>query len=259
MPDLYPDILRAPAVTFKADRDLARVQSNQYVAFPRPYRGKQGLLLIGKEQRPVIIDETQINYPQILPIRLDREAIQGTWIFAISIYTTEGIILLEDCIVADSQQIRSTKTFKERFGFLQKFADTIWYQDQRFQLNWQIKLADIVSLIDIRIAAAVAQQSGGCLCLMPESPTFRMLKVIPQPISYPIIHGGPSEYTCSSVEGKPDVYDITNAAGKELGRASIQTLSISLALQQKRVTGQPMRVLAEWNADFESYVVTSVL
>jgi hypothetical protein len=44
-----------------------------------------------------------------------------------------------------------------------------------------------------------------------------------------------------------------------VGRASIQTLSISQALQQKRATGESMRVLAEWNEDFESHVVTSVL
>jgi len=44
-----------------------------------------------------------------------------------------------------------------------------------------------------------------------------------------------------------------------VGRASIQTLSISQTLQHKVSTGQPMRVLAEWNADFESFVVISVL
>ena len=61
------------------------------------------------------------------------------------------------------------------------------------------------------------------------------------------------------VIGKPDLYELVNADGKELGRAAIQTLSISQALQLKRSTGEPLRVMAEWNDDFESYVVTSVL
>ena len=259
IPDYYPDILRAPAVTFKADRDIIRVQSNTYVAFARPYRGKQGLLILGSDKRPIIIDETQTQSPQVLPMRLDREAIQGTWIFAITIYTAEGIIQIEDCIVADSHQIRSTKTFNERFSLIQKFSDTIWFQDLRFQLNWQIKVATIYPLSDIRGAVAQSEKCGGCLCLMPDLPSLRLIKVLPQAIVVPTAVGGPSEYICCAVEGKPDVYDIKNGEGKNLGRASIQTLSISLALQQKYATGMPLRVMAEWNEEFESYIVTSVL
>jgi hypothetical protein len=178
IPDSYPDIMRAPAVTYKAERDLARVQTNTYVAFVRPYRGKQGLLLIGKQERPVIIDESETDRPQILPMRLDREAIQGTWIFAITLYKTEGLLQIEDCIVADGQQIRSTKSFKERFAILQKFTDTIWCQDQRFQLNWQIQIAHIYSLESVRHAATEA--TSGCLCLMPDLASLRLIKVIPQ-------------------------------------------------------------------------------
>ena len=84
IPDYYPDIMRAPAVTYKAERDDTRLKSNKYVVFSRPYRSKQGLLIIGKDQRPIIIDESQPDNPHILPMRLDREAIQGTWIFSIS-------------------------------------------------------------------------------------------------------------------------------------------------------------------------------
>jgi hypothetical protein len=61
------------------------------------------------------------------------------------------------------------------------------------------------------------------------------------------------------VIGKPDRYDLVDTDGVELGRAAIQTLSISQALQLKRATGEPLKVMAEWNEDFESYVVTSVL
>ena len=56
-----------------------------------------------------------------------------------------------------------------------------------------------------------------------------------------------------------NVYDIVDSSGKNLGRAAIQTLSISQALQLKKSTGQPLRVLAEWNEDFESYIVTTVI
>ena len=258
IPDFYPDIMRAPAVMYRAERDLARIQSNKYVAFARPYRGKQGLLIIGKEHRPVIIDETQPNASQVIPMRLDRETIQDTWIFAITIYLTEGLIQLEDCIVSNGQQVRSSKTYKERFAMIQKFADTIWYQDNRFQLGWKIQMADTYSLSDIRRAIESCSTQGG-LCLMPDLPSFRLLKVVPQTVEAPPIVGGPSDYVCIPVEGKPDVYDLKTAAGKDVGRAAIQTLTISLALQQKKATGQPLKVMAEWNADFESYIVTSVL
>jgi hypothetical protein len=73
------------------------------------------------------------------------------------------------------------------------------------------------------------------------------------------IQGGPQEFICTAVIGKPDVYDLASLKGEPMGRASIQTLSISQALQHKVATGQPMRVLAEWNADFESYIVASLL
>lgn len=254
IPDFYPDIMRAPAVTYRAERDLARIQSNKYVAFARPYRAKQGLLIIGKEHRPISIDETQPNSPQIIPMRLDRETIQGTWVFATTIYMTEGLIQLEDCIVSNGQQVRSAKTYRERFAMIQKFADTIWYQDNRFQLGWKIQMANPYPLSDIRTVIA----QGG-LCLMPDLPTFRLLKVVAESVEVAPIVGGPSEYVCYPVEGKPDVYDLKTPAGKTAGRASIQTLSISLALQQKKATGQPLRVMAEWNSDFESHVVTSVL
>ena len=257
IPDSYPDIMRAPAVIYKAERDIQRIQSNKYVAFARPYRGKQGLLIIGKDVRPVIIDETQVGNPQILPMRMDREAIQGTWVFAITLYHTEGLIQLEDCIVADGWQIRSTKTFKERFSLLQKFTDTIWFNDKQFQLCWQIQIAAVVSLAEVR--QAITNSQSGCLCLMPDLPTLRLLKVLPQAIVVPMATGGPIEYTCIPVEGKPDVYDLKDLDGRDAGRASIQTLSISLALHQKKATGQPLKVMAEWNEDFESNVVVSVL
>jgi len=190
-------------------------------------------------------------------MRLDREAIEATWIFAISIYTAEGLIQIEDCIVSNGEQIRTSKPFKDRFAHVQRFADSIWFQDQRFQLNWTIKLADIYPVGSIREASATI--NGGCLCLMPDLPSFRLLKVIPQAVEKPVPIGGPGEFTCHAVVGKPDVYDLKGLDGAMAGRASIQTLSISQTLQQKRSTGETMRVLAEWNEDFESYVVTSVL
>ena len=260
IPDSYPDIMRAPAVTYKAERDLARVKSNTYIAFVRPYRGKQGLLLIGKQQRPVVIDESRADKPQILPMRMDREAIHGTWIFAITLYQAEGLIQIEDCIVADGQQIRSTKTFKERFSMLQRFTDGIWCKDQRFQLNWQIQVAELYSLENARAAASLLEGDSGSLCLMPDLPSLRLIKVLPQTVVNPVCIGTPQEYICVPVIGKPDVYDLMRTGSNDLvGRASIQTLTISQALQQRRATGQPLNVLAEWNTDFESYVVTSVL
>jgi len=259
IPEFYPDIMRAPAVIYKAERDLARISSNTYIAYQRPYRGKQGLLLIGKDQRPVIIDETDASRPKILPMRLDREAIHSTWIFSITIYPTEGLIQMEDCIAADGAQIRSTKTFKERYAILQTFTDTIWCQDTRFQLNWQIQLAQMHSLENVRALSVNCSNTGGSLCLMPDLPSLRLIKVLPQPIVAPVCVGGPTEYLCIRIIGKPDVYDLKTLAGKDIGRASIQTLTCSQALQQKRATGQPLRVLAEWNEEFESHVVTSVL
>ena len=257
IPDFYPDILRAPAVTYKSDRDDIRIKANTYVAYARPYRGKQGLLIIGAEQRPIVIDESQPDRPSVIPMRLDREALRETWIFAISIYQAEGLIQIEDCIVADGEQIRSTKTFKDRFTLVQRFSDFIWFQDQRFQLNWQIKIADVVPLLNIK--EAISDLNGGSLCLMPNLPSFRLLKVIPVTQAKPVVQDGPKDFVCVAVEGKPDVYDLKGSSGEDLGRAAIQTLSISQALQLKRSTGQPMRVMAEWNEDFESYIVTSVL
>jgi len=257
IPDYYPDILRAPAVSYKPERDDPRIKANNYVAYARPYRGKQGLLLLGNEFRPVIIDETQPDRPSIIPMRLDRESLHGTWIFAITIFEAEGLIQIEDCIVSKGEQLRSTTPFSERFNLIQKFSNFIWFQDQRFQLNWQMKIANFVPLISIK--QAIQNLSGGNLCLMPDSAQFRLLKVTYIKPQEPVVAQGPKDYICEPVEGKPDVYDLKDNAGIMLGRAAIQTLTISQALQFKRSTGEVMRVMAEWNEDFESYIVTSVL
>ena len=259
IPDSYPDILRAPAVSYKPQRDDSRIQSNQYISFARPYRGTSGLLIVGHDYRPVLIDETNPDQPHILPMRLDREAITDTWIFSLTIYQSEGLIQLEDCIVAAGEQMRSSRPFKERALALQRFVESIWFQDKQFQLGWQIQMAAFYPLESVR--QAMATLSGGCLCLMPNLPTFRLLKIVLQEEKVaPVIVGGAQECVCVAVEGKPDVYDLKSAAdGTPVGRASIQTLSISQALQNKVSTGQPMRVLAEWNTEFESFVVISVL
>jgi hypothetical protein len=192
-------------------------------------------------------------------MRLDREALLGNWIFSISLYEAEGLIQLEDCIVSDSEQLRSSKPFKERFSRLQRFAESIWYQDKQFQLNWDIRVADIYPLEAIRSAAAAL--NGGYLCLMPDLAQFRLLRVIPNAttLAKPVMVDGPQEFTCLTVDDKPDVYDLKDSKGLIIGRASIQTLSISQRLQQLVSIGQPMKVMAEWNPDFESYVVTSVI
>ena len=257
IPDNYPDILRAPAVSYKPERDDPRIKANKYIAYARPYKGKQGLLIIGNEFRPFIVDESQPDRPSVLPMRLDRETLQDTWIFAISIFHSEGLIQIEDCIVAAGEQVRSTCTFKQRFDHIQRFADHIWFPDQRFQMNWQMKIADMVPLISIK--DAVKGLSGGNLCLMPDLPSFRLLKVTYIPPAKPVITSGPKDFICVPVIGKPDLYDLVTSSGEDLGRAAIQTLSISQALQLKRDTGKPMKVIAEWNDDFESYVVTTVL
>jgi len=257
IPDNYPDILRAPAVSYKPERDDPRIKANRYVAFARPYRGKQGLLIIGNEFRPVIVDESQPDRPNILPMRLDRETLQDTWIFAITLFHVEGLIQIEDCIVAAGEQIRSSKNFKERFSLVQKFADHIWYNDERFQMNWKIQIADMVPLNSIQ--EAVNGLSGGNLCLMPDLPSFRLLKITHIALPKPVITSGPKDFRCVPVIGKPDLYDLVGSDGVDLGRAAIQTLSISQALQFKRATGEPIRVMAEWNEDFESYIVTSVM
>ena len=257
IPDFYPDILRAPAVTYKPQRDDSRIKENKYIAYARPYNGKQGLLIIGKCYRPIIVDELQPDRPNVLVMRLDREALQGTWIFAISIYESEGLIQLEDCIVSDGNQIRSTKPFNDRFHLVQKFSDNIFYNDPKFQLNWQIQTAQVESLVNVR--NAIANIHGGVLCLMPDLAELRLLKVIPQVQQAPVITTGPRDFICLPVEGKPDVYDITGPDGSNLGRAAVQTLSISQTLQHKRNTGETMRVMAEWNDEFESYVIISVI
>ena len=257
IPDSYPDIMRAPAVIYRAKRDDPRISSNNYVAFSRPYRGKQGLLILGLRQRPILIDESQPDRPSIMPLRLDREVLKETWIFAISIYHAEGLLQIEDCIVAGGQEIRSTKSFKERYAFIEKFADHIWFPDTKFQLNWKMQVAEVVPLVSVR--TAIRSINGGSLCLMPDSPEFRLIKVLPVRDEVKPITSGPKDFFCEPVIGKPDVYDLVDSTGQNLGRAAIQTLTISHALQLKKSTGEPLRVLAEWNEDFESYVVTSVL
>jgi hypothetical protein len=172
-------------------------------------------------------------------------------------YESEGLIQLEDCIVSDGEQIRSSKPFRDRFTIVQKFSDHIFFNDPRFQLNWQIKIADVEALVNVR--NAIANIHGGVLCLMPDSPENRLLKVVPRVEQAPIITSGPRDFTCFPVEGKPDVYDIQGSDGINLGRAAVQTLSISQSLQNKRSTGEIMRVMAEWSDEFESYVIISVI
>lgn len=282
IPDLYPDILRSPAVTFKNERDLPRIKANKYVVFTRPYRGKQGLLIIGKHARPAIIDEESPDKPSICPMRIDRESILDTWIFGISIYKVEGLIQLEDCIVANGEQIRSTKPFNERFGYMERFCNSMWSKDKDFQ-GTDIQVASFYPLESIQ--QAISKLNGGCICFMPDSPLNRLLKVssvihdassAPSASSATSVSNAPSassttsvsnapnapsttnsEFLCNPVEGKPDVYMLTQN-GKDMGRACIQTLSISHALQQRRSSGS-IKVLCAWNADFESYTVTQIL
>jgi hypothetical protein len=260
IPDSYPDILRAPAVSYKPERDNMRIKANKYISFVRPYRGKQGLLLIGREYRPIIIEETNPGLLNILPMRLDRDALLGTWIFSISLYEAEGLIQLEDCIVCDGEQIRSSRTFKDRYLKMQQFVHTIWYQDKQFQLNWDIQIVDIYPLESIRLA--IEKLNGGYICLMPELAELRLIRVLPIKTidSAKIqIEDGPREFTCIPFDGKPDVYDLKDESDRIIGRASIQTLSISQKLQYLVSIGQPLKVMAEWNKDFESYIVTSII
>jgi hypothetical protein len=258
IPELYPDILRSPAVTLKAERDLPRIQVNKYVLFTRPYKGKQGLLIIGKNARPAIIDEESPEKPYLCSMRLDRESILGTWIFGISIYKPEGLIQLEDCIVANGEQLRSTKTFKERYIYMERFCNTMWSKDKEFQ-GTDIQVAQMFSLESIR--QTMATVNSGCICLMPDSPQYRLLKVTS--VVHPVTTSATAntitnnEFICSPVEGKPDVYMLTQG-GKDMGRASIQTLAISKALQEKR-SSDAIKVLCTWNEDFDSYVVTHLL
>ena len=255
IPDMYPDILRSPAVTFKSERDLPRIQANKYVVFTRPYKGKQGLLIIGKDSRPAIINEDAPDAPYICPMRLDRESVMGTWIFGISIFKAENLIQLEDCIVANGEQLRSSKTFQERYAFLERFTNTMWFKDKEFQ-GTDIQVATFFPLESIQ--QAMATINGGCICLMPDSPLNRLLKVTS------VIHSASNasnasnaEFLCNPIEGKPDVYMLTQD-GKDMGRACIQTLSISHALQEQRSSG-PTKVLCTWNPEFESYCVMQIL
>jgi hypothetical protein len=95
---------------------------------------------------------------------------------------------------------------------------------------------------------------------MPDLPTFRLLKVTYiKPVEAPVTNG-PKDYIAVPIEGKPDVYDLAiPGSGSIIGKAAIQTLAISQGLQLRRSTGQPLRVMAEWNNDFESYLVTSLI
>ena len=97
---------------------------------------------------------------------------------------------------------------------------------------------------------------------MPDLAQFRLLRVIPNAttVEKPLnVVDGPQAFTCVTVDDKPDVYDLKDSKGLIIGRASIQTLSVSQRLQHLVSIGQPLKVMAEWNADFESYVVTSVI
>ncbi len=261
MPDIYPDILRAPAVKYKSDRDDPKIKASKYVAFARPYIGKQGLLLIGRDTRPLLIDESQPDRVSVLPMRLDREAISDTWVFAVSLYPAEGVLQLEDCIVAYGQSLRSTKTYKERFASLSRFVDHIWYPDIAFQCRWQIQIVEPCALGSVRVA--VADLKGGYLCLMPDSPTYRCLRVMPERVSTsheetPDLTTNPQEFVCVPDLEKPDVYTLWRG-DTEVGRASVQSLSMSQAMNEKRATEKSWRVIAEWDADFEAFLVTSIL
>jgi hypothetical protein len=263
MPESHPDILRAPAVKYKSSRDDPKISSSKYVAFARPYpTGKQGLLLIGHETRPLLIDETMPDKVSVLPMRLDREAITEEWVFAVSIYAAEGLVQLEDCVVAGGESIRSTKTYKERFSALSRFCEHIWYPDLAFQCRWQIQLVEPRPLSSIR--KSIEELKGGTLCLMPDSPTYRCLRVVPDPPAGSSedtsvdVTNGPQEFLCIPDLDKPDVYILWRNS-TEVGRASVQSLSMSQAMNQKRATEKSWRVIAEWDADFESFLVSSIL
>lgn len=260
MPDIYPDILRAPAVKYKSDRDDPKIKASKYVAFARPYIGKQGLLLIGRDTRPLLIDESQPDRVSVLPMRLDREAISDAWVFAVSLYHAEGVVQLEDCIVAYGESLRSTKTYKERFTALSRFVDHFWYPDIAFQCHWQIQIVEPYALGSVRKASE--NLKGGYLCLMPDSPTYRCLRVMPEKQESEVAtvdyHAGPQEFMCIPDLEKPDVYMLWRG-DTEVGRASVQSLSMSQAMNEKRATEKNWLVVAEWDADFEAFVVTSLI
>ena len=233
IPEVFPDVLRAPAVPYRSDRDDSRLRSNRYVTFARPYRGHQGYLIIGPEQRPLVINESQPNRSQVLPMRLDREAITASWVFGVSIYQSEGLLLLEDCIV---------------------------------QLEWEIRVVPVYSLSEVKIA--LQEVNGGNLCLMPELPTLRLLKVIqqtsrPEPglVASKNLKEGQQCLLCLPVIGKPDVYELraNDGSNRDLGRASVQTLALSKLLAAKSATEKSWLTLAEWNEDFEAFTITSIL
>ena len=266
--EVFPDVLRAPAVPYRSDRDDTRLRSNRYVTFARPYRGHQGYLIIGPEQRPLVINESQPNRSQVLPMRLDREAITASWVFSVSIYQSEGLILLEDCIVANGEQIRSSKPYSERLALLHKFATHIWFADKHFQLEWEIRVAPVYSLNEIQIAIQGVVGTGGNICLMPELPTLRLLKVIQQPsrpepgvVASKNLKEGQQCLICSPVIGKPDVYELraNDGSNRDLGRASVQTLALSKLLAEKSTTEKSWLTMAEWNEDFEAFTITSIL
>lgn len=267
IPEVFPDVLRAPAVPYRSDRDDPRLRSNRYVVFARPYRGHQGYLIIGPEQRPLVINESQPNRSQVLPMRLDRELITASWIFGISIYQSEGLILLEDCIVANGEQLRSSLPYSQRLAQLHKFATHTWFADKRFQLEWEIRVAPIYSLAEIETVVQEAGTSGN-VCLMPELPTLRLIKVIqqqakPQPgtVASKNLKEGQQCLICSPVIGKPDVYELkaNDGSNRDLGRASVQTLALSKLLAEKSSTHKSWLTIAEWNEDFEAFTITSIL
>jgi hypothetical protein len=215
-----------------------------------------------------VINESQPNRSQVLPMRLDREAITASWIFGVSIYQSEGLLLLEDCIVANGEQIRSSKPYSERLALLHKFATHIWFADKHFQLEWEIRVAPVYSLNEIQTAIQGVVGTGGNICLMPELPTFRLLKVIQQPnrpepglVASKNLKEGQQCLICSPVIGKPDVYELraNDGSNRDLGRASVQTLSLSKLLAAKSATEKSWLTLAEWNEDFEAFTITSIL
>lgn len=235
--------------TFQGEKALVPLSRGIFFGRIHPNPVETGFLVFSPRHVPVFLHES-LNASFIVRMRLTTSMHENTAIFAATLDRSDGYLWLEDVLFWQGQNVHCCASFTQRRTIMKQFIDHNWMPDSRASGGLNIRIANYVSLDELKNHKDPTEWWAIDLCPdMPDRRRFRIRSV-----------GGSAKESVGlvgevrPVSGLPDVYEIWSADDRCVGHAALQEMSLSKEIRGK-IGKERVFAEVEWNAEFRKFRV----
>lgn len=239
------------------------VGKHKYYVLANEQKYEPGYILIMKGH-PIVFLQGRLQYGFVLRLRVHPSVYQHQAIFVGTLDTINTSLRLEDVLFYEGKQLQQDP-YSTRFSILQTFFNQAFIQDFRLsgltvsmaELHPLSKVKELVTSGHYHTIEFIPEQGGRRRFFLSTQPSSQVIGKQATKVPVQIPKEQRKVALAFKIKGMPDTYELKDETGTVLGKAAVQTASLSQLLRQS-IQAEGKKVNVEWSEEFERFKITGL-